>query len=68
MASQRAKCRWFRNYGVDVCWIIDPESRTVEVFEGARDGMIIEGILESVFLPGLRIPVESLFGGLVPQH
>ena len=67
MASQRAKCRWFRSYGVDGCWLIDPGSRTVEVFEGDRDGVIAESLLESPFLPGLQIPVESLFSGLAPS-
>jgi Uma2 family endonuclease len=64
MASQRAKCRWFRAHGVDVCWLIDPASRTVEVFEGNRDGVRADGVLESAFLPGLRIPLDELFSGL----
>jgi Uma2 family endonuclease len=64
MASQRAKCRWFRAHGVDVCWLIDPVSRTVEVFEGTADGVVAPGLLETVHLPGLSIDIAAVFAGL----
>ncbi|MFN0094530.1 MAG: Uma2 family endonuclease, partial [Dehalococcoidia bacterium] len=38
MTAQREKCRYYRRYGVAVCWLFDPASRTVEVFEEGRDG------------------------------
>src|SRR4029079_226791 len=41
MRAQREKCRRYRENGVDVCWLIDPQSRTVEVFEGELDGKVL---------------------------
>jgi Uma2 family endonuclease len=63
MNAQRAKCRFFRNHGVPVAWLVDPDSRTVEVFEAERDGAVLrEGdALESPELPGFRLPVGELF-------
>jgi Uma2 family endonuclease len=67
MSDQREKCRYFRRYGVDVCWLIDPESRSVEVFEGARDGEVLTaaaGALGSPLLPGFRLKLADLFAVL----
>jgi Uma2 family endonuclease len=64
MASQREKCRWFRAHGVSVCWLVDPLSRTIEVFEGDRDGEAAHGMLESSEIPGLAISIVEFFAVL----
>ena len=66
METLRRKCRAFRRGGVDVCWLIDPVSKTVEVFEGARDGerLAADGVLETGVMPGFRQTVEKLFAAL----
>lgn len=66
MASQRAKCRYYRNHGVDVCWLVDPESRTIEVFEDGRDGDVLGdgAVLTSRHLPGFELSLRQLFAVL----
>lgn len=66
MDEQREKCRHYRRYGVDVCWLIDPEARTVEVFEGNRDGETLaeDAALESSLLPGFRLKLPDVFAAL----
>ncbi len=63
IAEQRAKCRFYRNQGVEVCWLVDPGTRTVEVFEDGREGVVVGagGVLGSARLPGLGIDVDALF-------
>jgi Uma2 family endonuclease len=62
----RGKCRQFRASGVDVCWLIDPEARVAEIFEGAQDAARVpsHGKLESAFLPGFSINLDELFSVL----
>lgn len=62
----RAKCRAYRSGGVQVCWLFDPADRTVEVFEGRRDGEAIppHGQLESTVLPGFSVDLDDLFSVL----
>lgn len=66
MESQRAKCRYYRRYGVEVAWLVDPETRSVEVFEGDRDGgqLANDASLQSVLLPGFELSVVELFAVL----
>jgi Uma2 family endonuclease len=66
MRGLRDKCRYYRTHGVDVAWLIDPYSRTIEVFEGEADGQRAarDGTLESPSLPGLRVPVADLWAAL----
>jgi len=66
MDSQLAKCRFYLAHGVDVACLIDPESRTVEVFEGDGDGQALSpgSSLESPMLPGFSLPLAELFGVL----
>lgn len=66
LSSQREKCRFYRSHGVDVCWLVDPVSRTAEVFEGDRAGAVLSAdrALESPFLPGFRLPLGELFAVL----
>jgi Uma2 family endonuclease len=63
MASQRRKCRYYRDHGVDVCWLADPVSRTVEVFEDDRDADVLRAgdVLRSKYLPGFELAVSELF-------
>jgi Uma2 family endonuclease len=60
------KCRFYRSHGVDVCWLIDPEARTAEVFEGDRDAEPIpaDGALETSFMPGFSLALGDLFAVL----
>lgn len=64
--AQREKCRYYRRYGVDVAWLIDPESRTAEVFEGDADGRPLDpdASLESALLPGFSLSLTDLFAAL----
>ncbi len=66
IASQREKCRFYRQNGVDVCWLVDPDARTVERFEGGFDAdRVASGdVLKSAVLPGLEIDVRALFAVL----
>ena len=66
MDAQREKCRYYRRYGVDVAWLIDPESRTAEVFEGDADGRRLDpdSSLESTLLPGFSLSLADLFAAL----
>lgn len=66
MAELRRKCRSFRANGVDVCWLVDPPSRTVEVFEGERDGepLSADATLETPVMPGFSLSLTDLFAVL----
>lgn len=66
LESQRAKCRYYRRYGVDVAWLIDPESRGVEVFESELDGarLAAEASIQSALLPGFTLSLVELFAAL----
>jgi Uma2 family endonuclease len=64
--SQRAKCRYFRTHGVDVAWLVDPDERTVEVFEGLDDGTVVRPgqTLRTGHLPGFELGVNALFAAM----
>lgn len=66
MHELRMKCRFFRENGVDVAWLIDPDRRTVEVFEDARDGEVLSeaAILDSPHMPDFRLALADLFAVL----
>ena len=63
LAELRAKCRFFRANGVEACWIIDPKSRSAELFEGERDGehLASDGVLTAACLPGFELHLAELF-------
>lgn len=65
----RQKCRQFRRAGAQAAWLIDPRSRTVEVFEGDRDGVVIrdDGVLTAGALPGFELRVAEPFAVLNRQ-
>ena len=66
MAELRRKCRAFRANGVDACWLVDPDSRTVEVFEADRDASLLKigDALEPHVMPGFSLPLAELFSVL----
>jgi Uma2 family endonuclease len=66
MASQRRKCREYREAGALVCWLIDPISRSVEVFEDGLDAepLPADGELSSRHLPGFAVSLQDLFAPL----
>lgn len=66
MDELRAKCRFYRRNGVGACWLIDPESRSVELFEGDADGkpLGLDAELTSVLLPGFSLALKDLFAVL----
>ena len=60
LAELRRKCEFLRSTGVEACWLIDPVSRTAELFEGPRRGDLIEA-LRADCLPGFELPLSELF-------
>jgi Uma2 family endonuclease len=62
----RAKCRLYRERGVDVCWLIEPERRWVEVWDEGRDGVRLadDAAMESAALPGFRLPIQQLWDAI----
>ena len=60
MRQLRDKCRAFRAAGVDTCWLIDPDARTAELFEGDNDAVPVTA-LESTAMPGFSIALADLF-------
>lgn len=64
----RQKCRFFRRNGVHVAWLVDPETRTVEVFESDRDAetLAAPAVLSSPALPGFELDLAALFAVLEP--
>lgn len=52
MAERRRKCRDMRRFGVDACWLLDPETRQAERFEGeAAAAPFAGGMLQSASCP-----------------
>jgi Uma2 family endonuclease len=64
MAELREKCLFFRTNGVEACWLIDPDARTAELFEGERDGVLTTGALTAAALPGFLLSLDALFAVL----
>ncbi|MCC7364456.1 MAG: Uma2 family endonuclease [Dehalococcoidia bacterium] len=62
----RDKCRFFRANGTDACWLVDPEARTVELFDGEHDGATLRGdaVLTTSALPGFELGLTGLFAVL----
>jgi Uma2 family endonuclease len=62
----RGKCEFYRRNGVDAAWLVDPESRTVEVFEEGREGVVLrdDATLTSPVLPDFELPLRELFAVL----
>jgi Uma2 family endonuclease len=65
-ALLRAKCREYRERGVDVAWLVLPVRRTIEVFDATPDGTAFGAgtTLAPAELPGFELPVSELFAVL----
>ncbi|MBI5481820.1 MAG: hypothetical protein HY906_23390 [Deltaproteobacteria bacterium] len=59
----RAKARWYLDAGVEVVWLLLPETREVLVLTPAREWRRgrTERLPEVACLPGLAPPVDELF-------
>ncbi len=66
LAELRRKCRAFRANGVDCCWLIDPYARSIEVFEGDRDGepLAAGDPLETAVMPGFSVAQSELWAAM----
>jgi len=64
--NMRAKCREYRQRGVDAVWLVSTARRSVEVFEEGRDGDVLVGaaVLTSPHLPGFSLSLTELFAAL----
>ena len=60
------KVGWYRHYGVQDCWIVDPVARSVEVIDlRAGEVPVVFGDrarIRSAALPLLRLPVARVLG------
>ena len=63
----REKCRVFRRSGVEACWLIDPVSRSAELFEGSREGVSVSRLTAGC-MPGFELALADLFSALDQQH
>jgi len=57
----RARARFFRSTGVETCWLIDPVSRTAEIFEGRKKSGTLTTTPKAECLPGFEFPLADLF-------
>lgn len=66
MSALRRTCRSFRANGVEVCWLIDPETRRVEIYDADNDGTSLDqgGTLETPVMPGFSVAIGELFSAL----
>ena len=66
VSDLRRKCVFYRERGVDVCWLVEPEARWVEVWDASRDGLRLAAgeALSAVELPGFDLAVETLWRAL----
>ncbi len=63
--EQREKCRFYVEHGVEAAWLVDPDSRTVEVFEGGQERTLTMGdALTSVAMRGFELSIAELFRAL----
>ena len=62
----REKCRAFRRSGTDACWLIDPYTRTVEVFEGDCDAVPVapREVLSVAAMSGFTLAQADLWSVL----
>jgi Uma2 family endonuclease len=63
--DRTVKVGWYREYGVQECWVVDPLARTVEVVDlRAEEKPVLfddGGRIRSAALPLLRLPVARVF-------
>jgi Uma2 family endonuclease len=61
LAELRRKCEFLRATGVECCWLIDPLSRTAEIYEGRRKAGRGSETLTAECLPGFTLTLAELF-------
>lgn len=66
VADLRLTCRFYRDSGVEVCWLVEPEARWVEVWDATRDGVRLraDAAIESAALPGFRLELRTLWDAI----
>jgi Uma2 family endonuclease len=66
LSDLRAKCRFYRSRGIDVCWLIHPDQRWVEVWDALNEGTRVPegGALESAALPDCRLELARLWAAI----
>lgn len=64
IAELRRKCMFLRESGVEACWLIDPVSRTAEIFEGRRKHGVSRDVLGAACMPGFELSLADLFSVL----
>ena len=63
LAELRRKCEFLRASGVEACWLVDPVTRTAEVFEGGATARPTD-VLSAACLPGFELSLADLFAVL----
>ena len=63
VSDLRRKCVFYRERRVDVCWLIEPEARWVEVWDASRDGLRLPAgtVLAAPALPGFELEIDALW-------
>jgi len=66
VSDLRVKCRFYRSRGIDVCWLIHPDQRWAEVWDGLNEWTRVPdgGALESEALPGFRLELARLWAAI----
>ena len=60
------KVKWYREYGVRECWVVDPDTREIEALDltaPASASHVFNGrqVVRSLVLPNLRLRLGSIF-------
>ena len=61
LEALREKCRNYIRSGVETCWLIDPLSRTAEIYEGRKKSGTAVATLRAECLPGFELALTDLF-------
>jgi Uma2 family endonuclease len=64
--DRSTKLRWYRQYGVAECWIVDPVARSIEVHSATTSAPAVfedERLVRSGVLPSLALAAADAFAG-----